>query len=66
MASRANLVPERMALVSRSSLEPIKSVMLGYFASTMDLMRVPAECMETVERKRMREARNMRSGEFVR
>ena len=66
MASRANFVPARMALERRSSLELITSVILGYFASTIDLIRVPAECIDTVERKRMREARNIRSGDVVR
>lgn len=62
MASRANLVPERMARDSRSSLFPMSSVMLGDFASTSDRMKVAAEDIDTVDRKRMREARNMRSG----
>lgn len=65
MASRANFVPERIALDSMSSFEPTSSVMLGYLASTMDLMRAPAACIDTVERKRMRDARNIRSGEVV-
>ena len=46
-------------------MELITSVILGYFASTIDLIRVPAECIDTVERKRMRQARKMRSGEVV-
>ena len=66
MASRPNFVPARMALERRSSLELITSVILGYFASTIDLIRVPAECIDTVERKRMRETRNIRSGDVVR
>lgn len=36
--------------------------MLGDFASTSDRMKVAAEDIDTVDRKRMREARNMRSG----
>ena len=66
IASRPNFVPVRMALERRSSLELITSVILGYFASTIDLIRVPAECIDTVERKRMREVRNIRSGDVVR
>ena len=63
MASRANFVPARVALDNRSSLLPITSVILGDLPSTRDLMRVPAWKMDTVERKRIREARNMRSGD---
>ena len=65
IASRANLVPARIALESMSSLLEMTSVMLGYFASTTDLMKGPAESRDTVERKRMRQARKMRSGEVV-
>ncbi len=62
IASRANLVPERIARDNRSSLFPMSSVILGDLASTSDRMKVAAEDMDTVDRKSMREARNMRSG----
>lgn len=62
MASRENLAPERIARDSRSSLFPMSSMMLGDLPSTSDRMKVAAEDMDTVDRKSMREARNMRSG----
>ena len=65
MASRASFVPERIARDNRSSCFPITSVMLGDLDSTKDLMNVPAWNWDTVERKRMRDARNIRSGIVV-
>ena len=62
MASRASFVPERMARVSRSNLFPITSVMLGDLVSTSDRMKVLACTIDTVDKNRMRDARNIRSG----